>query len=72
MKHLKAKVCTACNGTGHDKGGEPIVKMVEFHTCEHDKYITSDTVQTRYHKTIRQGSGCMNCFGRGFTGLEAE
>ena len=67
---IQAKTCPKCEGTGHDKGGEPVVKMVPFDPYEHNAYISYDGEQKRYHQTIKQGSGCLMCGGVGFIELE--
>lgn len=70
---IQAKTCHKCEGTGHDRGGMPVVKMVDFNTREgHRKYITDDVEQKRYHQTIKRGSGCTCCGGVGYLSLEVE
>lgn len=73
---IRAKTCTKCNGTGHDKGGMPVVKMIPFDPNVHTPYIKHDQPippeQKRYHQTIKQGSGCMACGGVGYVELEAS
>ena len=58
-------VCNKCNGSGHDKGGMPVVKMVPFDVYKHNAYIDGDVEQKRYHETIKKGSGCLKCGGTG-------
>ena len=70
---IRAKTCPSCDGSGHDKGGMPRVEMVEFDPYEHNAYISDmQSDQKRYHKTIKRGSGCMNCGGIGYIELEAS
>jgi RecJ-like exonuclease len=70
---LIAHTCPRCNGSGHDSKGAPIVKMVPFDPKIHREYIDAPDnapfthKQFRYHQTIKQGSGCLMCGGRGFT-----
>ena len=51
------KVCTACNGFGHDKAGRPVVKF--------ETYKKDDGTKGKKHVTVSQGSGCINCGGVG-------
>ena len=69
---VQAKTCPSCGGSGHDKGGMPVVKRVKFDPYKHNAYIDGDQDQHRYHETIKRGSGCMNCGGVGFIEMEAS
>jgi RecJ-like exonuclease len=69
---ITAKTCPRCEGTGHDKKGEPIVKMVPFDPKVHKSYIDGEHDQRRYHQTIKQGSGCLMCGGIGYIELVAS
>ena len=75
---LHGNTCPRCNGTGHDRKSQPVVKMVAFDPKVHTPYITEGepdapfTIkQTRYHQTIKQGSGCLQCGGIGVLDLTA-
>lgn len=58
--------CTACDGSGHDKGGKPKIKTTPYV----EQYTDSrgvDRVRNRVrHETLQQGSGCLNCGGVGY------
>jgi len=49
--------CERCSGSGHDKGGEPIIKF------EH--YTDKEGKPRKRHVTVKQGSGCYKCLGLG-------
>ena len=49
--------CKKCNGSGHDKGGRPVIKL--------EQYTKEDGTTARRHVTIKQGSGCTDCLGLG-------
>lgn len=70
MTVLQAKTCPKCNGSGHDHNGQPIIKKVPFDEAKHTKYVDAELEQKHYHQTIKQGSGCMACLGRGFVSVE--
>jgi hypothetical protein len=52
--------CTACKNTGHDSGSKPVVKF--------EMREQPDGTQKREHVTVKQGSGCLACGGRGYKG----
>lgn len=58
------KVCSSCNGFGHDKAARPVVKFEPAKDKDGRPY--------KRHITLKQGSGCMQCLGRGFTPCESE
>ena len=71
--NIDVNKCPRCAGTGHDKGGQPVVKMEKYNDAEHGEAYVSDGVEQRkFHRTIKLGSGCMMCFGRGFIDAEAK
>lgn len=52
-----SKICGTCHGTGHDKGGKPVVEQV--------KYTDDQGKERRRYVTKSQGSGCITCHGVG-------
>lgn len=57
--------CTACNGSGHDKASRPVVKFKVMERQVFDKTGAVKIEEYKQHTTVAQGSGCMNCLGRG-------
>jgi hypothetical protein len=52
------QTCSTCNGSGHDKGGLPLVKF--------EMVRQPDGTDKRCHVTYKQGSGCISCLGVGY------
>ena len=62
---MSRTVCSACNGTGHDKASRPVVK---FEKREQQEFNNDGEVvirEYREHVTEALGSGCLNCCGLG-------
>jgi len=51
------KTCNRCNGTGHDRAGQPEVKF--------EDYVDKHGNPRKRHITVKQGSGCLKCGGLG-------
>jgi len=63
MMVIEGTLCPVCKGSGHDKGGQPVIKFAPYFDKDEDKV-------KRKHTTIKQGSGCLNCGGIGVVGME--
>lgn len=64
-ERLMSKTCSACQGSGHDKAGRPVVKLEKTEIQKFDESGQVIVVQGQKHITLAQGSGCINCRGIG-------
>lgn len=48
------EICKKCEGTGHDEDSQPVIR---------DPWAKNGKP-----KTIKQGSGCLDCLGTGVVG----
>lgn len=50
-------ICKRCKGSGHDKASRPEIRW--------ESYVDDEGRHRKRHVTEKQGSGCMQCLGRG-------
>jgi hypothetical protein len=57
-------ICRVCRGSGHDKAGMPVIKKQRVAQSR-----GAFVMVTHNHVTLKQGSGCLKCCGRGIISL---